>query len=262
VDEGEVTLKRPPAVVPSGAGETLAAALQPHLPQRSVLEILKNMHHWTGWTRHFGPLSGTDPKLDDPIARYVVLAFGQGCNLGFAQTVKHLRNNVSAHELSFVNRRHVTATRIDQALVDLVNEIHQGALPKLWGSGKTAAADGTKIEIYRENLFSEYHLRYGGYGGIAYNHISDQYVALFSHFITCGTWEGIYIIDGLLKNRFAHRRIDNLRELCVHSERSCFFGAVSGASAQLKLSALPPKPRCVERDAVHLRCGLERRPAP
>jgi hypothetical protein len=72
------------------------------------------MHHWTGWTQHFGPLSGTDPKLDDPIARYVILAFGQGCNLGFAQTVKHLRNNVSAHELSFVNRRHVTATRIDK----------------------------------------------------------------------------------------------------------------------------------------------------
>ena len=70
-----------------------------------------------------------------------------------------------------------------------------------WGSGKTAAADGTKIEVYRENLFAEYHVRYGGYGGIAYYHISDLYVALFSHFITCGTWEGIYIIDGLLKNR-------------------------------------------------------------
>lgn len=131
------------------------------------------MHHWTGWTRHFGPLSGTDPKLDDPVTRYVILAFGQGCNLGFTQTAKHLRNDVSAHELSFVNRRHVTATRIDQALVDLINAYHQCALPKLWGSGKTAAADGTKIEIYRENLFSEYHLRYGGYGGIAYYHISE-----------------------------------------------------------------------------------------
>jgi TnpA family transposase len=171
------------------------------MPRRSVLEILKNMHHWTGWTRHFGPSSGSDPKLDDPLTRYVILAFGQGCNLGFAQTARHLRNDVSAHELSFVNRRHVSAARIDRALVDLVNAYHQCALPKLWGSGKTAAADGTKIEIYRENLFAEYHLRYGGYGGIAYYHISDLYVALFSHFITCGTWEGIYIIDGLLKNR-------------------------------------------------------------
>ena len=52
-----------------------------------------------------------------------------------------------------------------------------------------------------ENLLSEYHIRYGGYGGIAYHHVSDTYVALFSHFISCGTWEAVYIIEGLLKNR-------------------------------------------------------------
>jgi hypothetical protein len=31
-------------------------------------------------------------------------------------------------------------------------------------------------------------------------HVADSYVALFSHFIPCGTWEAVYIIDGLLKN--------------------------------------------------------------
>nr|WP_317851708.1 Tn3 family transposase [Xanthomonas citri] len=30
--------------------------------------------------------------------------------------------------------------------------------------------------------------------------MSDTYVALFSHFIPCGVWEAVYIIDGLLKN--------------------------------------------------------------
>lgn len=53
----------------------------------------------------------------------------------------------------------------------------------------------------RENsLLAERHIRYGGYGGIAYHHISDTYIALFSHFIACGVWEAVYIIDGLLKN--------------------------------------------------------------
>jgi TnpA family transposase len=200
-DNGDIILKRPPPSPASGAGDALMAAMQPYLPHRSILEILKNMHHWTGWTRHFGPLSGSDPKLADPLTRYVILAFGQGCNLGFAQTAKHLRNDVTAHELSFVNRRHVTSQRIDKAIVDLIHAYHQCALPKLWGTGKIAAADGTKIDIYQENLMSEPHFRYGGKGGIAYYHISDLYVALFSHFITCGTWEGVYIIDGLLKNK-------------------------------------------------------------
>jgi TnpA family transposase len=218
---------------PLGAGEALAAALQPYLPRRSVLEILKNMHHWTGWTRHFGPLSGSDPKLEDPITRYVILAFGQGCNLGFAQTARHLRNDVSAHELSFVNRRHVTAARIDRAIVDLVNAYHQCTLPKLWGGGKTAAADGTKIEIYRENLFAEYHLRYGGYGGIAYYHISDMYVALFSHFITCGTWEGIYIIDGLLKNA------STIRPDTIHADTQGQSTTVFAMAHLLRIQLMP-----------------------
>ena len=28
----------------------------------------------------------------------------------------------------------------------------------------------------------------------------DTYIALFSHFIPCGVWEAVYILDGLLKN--------------------------------------------------------------
>jgi len=42
--------------------------------------------------------------------------------------------------------------------------------------------------------------RASGYGGIAYRHIADNYIALFSRFIPCGVWEAIYIIDGLLAN--------------------------------------------------------------
>ncbi|KTS74215.1 hypothetical protein NS115_24195 [Paenibacillus jamilae] len=103
--------------------------------------------------------------------------------------------------LSFVNRRHVTAQKIDAAIRDILNQYNTLSLPKLWGDGKTAAADGTMFDLYEENLLSEYHIRYGGYGGIAYHHISDTYIALFSHFIPCGVWEAVYIIDGLLKNK-------------------------------------------------------------
>jgi TnpA family transposase len=54
--------------------------------------------------------------------------------------------------------------------------------------------------MYEQNLLAEYHIRYGGYGGIGYYHVSDTYIALFAHFIPCGVWEGIYILDPLFKN--------------------------------------------------------------
>ena len=44
-------------------------------------------------------------------------------------------------------------------------------------------ADGTHSGLYGSNLLGDRSIRYGGYGGIAYHHLSDTYVALFSHFI-------------------------------------------------------------------------------
>jgi hypothetical protein len=57
-----------------------------------------------------------------------------------------------------------------------------------------------KWDLYSQNLMSEYHIRYGGYGGIGYYLVSDSYIALVSRFTTCGSWEGHYILDFLKEN--------------------------------------------------------------
>jgi TnpA family transposase len=124
-----------------------------------------------------------------------------GCNLGPEQAARHLRGIVSSHELSFVNRRHITAEKLEFAIIDILNKYNALELPKLWGDGSTAAADGTKMEIFDQNLLSEFHIRYGGRGAIVYHHVADNYIAIFSHFIACGVWEAIYILNGLLCNK-------------------------------------------------------------
>jgi hypothetical protein len=43
-------------------------------------------------------------------------------------------------------------------------------------SGKSASADGMKWDLYPQNLMSEYHIRYGGYGGIGYYLVADSYM--------------------------------------------------------------------------------------
>jgi len=68
----------------------------------------------------------------------------------------------------------------------VIHAYHRFDLPRFWGTGKHASADGTKWEMYEQNLLAEYHIRYGGYGGIGYYHVSDNYIARFSHFIPCG----------------------------------------------------------------------------
>jgi len=70
------------------------------LPERSIIEVLANAQHWTGWVRHFSPLSGSDPKVERPIERHILAAFAFGCNLGLVQAARYLGGVVTLHMLS------------------------------------------------------------------------------------------------------------------------------------------------------------------
>lgn len=200
-EQGEPVLKRPSANCESASLKNLEALISERMPERNLIDILRDVDYWTNFTRHFGPLSGSDSKLERATERYLLTTFTYGCNLGATQAARHMRGVVTSRMLTFVNQRHISLKGLNAALVDIIDRYNVMPLTKFWGDGTTAAADGTKYDLYEQNLLSEYHIRYGGYGGIAYHHVADSYIALFSHFIPCGTWEAVYIIEGLLKNK-------------------------------------------------------------
>jgi TnpA family transposase len=206
-EDGQVTFKDGRPVLsrlqkrrtPYG-GEALKQALKSRMPDQSLLDVLAYAERLVHFTRHFGPLSGSDPKLTAPASRYVMTLFAYGCNMGPTQLALHSQGPLSAKDLSRTHLQHITTERLDAAIRDIIDTYSRFDLPRFWGSGRTAAADGTLIDVYNNNLLSAYHVRYGRYGGIAYHHVSDTYIALFSHFISVGVWEAVYIIDGLIKN--------------------------------------------------------------
>jgi TnpA family transposase len=199
--QGKPHLRRLPKRATPEEAEALQREMQRRMPERHLLDILHHVHRWVPYTRHFGPPSGSDPKLLDAIDRYLMTIFGYGCNLGPAQTARHIRGIITARVLSRINSQHITTDKLNAALIDVINEYARFRLPLLWGNVNVAVSDGTHYELHENNLLGERHIRYGAYGGIAYHHISDTYVALFSHFIACGVWEAVYILDGLLQNK-------------------------------------------------------------
>jgi TnpA family transposase len=160
-------------------------------------------------------------------------SFAYGCNLGPNQTARHVQGNITYHQLSYTNRRHVSMETLLAAIRDIINAYCRLKLPKCWGTGERAAADGSKFETYENNLRSEYHIRYRGYGGIAYHHVSDQYIALFTHFISCGVWEAVYILDGLLKNT------SDIQPGILHSDTQGQSLPVFGLSYLLGIELMP-----------------------
>lgn len=197
---GEPVLKRVPAKEVAESAVALQAAITQKMPSRNLLDVLVNIEHWTNFTRHFGPLSGTDPKLDRAVERYLQTVFAIGCNLGPTQAARHMAGSVSAHMLSFVNRRHFSVEKLEAARRELIDLYLLLDLPQAWGDGRTVAADGTQYDFYDENLLAGYHFRYRKMGAVAYRHVANNYVAVFSHFIPPGVWEAIYVIEGLMKS--------------------------------------------------------------
>jgi len=119
------------------------------------------------------------------------------------------------------------------ANVNVINRYNRFMLPTLWGSGQRASADGTKWDVHEQNLLSEYHIRYVGWGGIGYYHVSDAYIALFSSFVACGVWEAVYILDGLLENR------SEIRPDTLHTDTQGQSEPVFGLAYLLAIQLMP-----------------------
>lgn len=204
-DDGVPHLKRQNASpLPEGI-EGFKDEVYSRMPERHLLDILKDVQHWSNYTKHFGPPSGSASKMTDPGGRYLFTVFGYGCNLGASQTARHAPTDINSQNLRRINAQHINASKLEAALNEVINEYSRFELPGFWGKSNVAIADGTQMELRKNTLMGEQHIRYGGFGGIAYHHISSEYIALFSHFISCGVWEAVYILDALLLNKSVYQ---------------------------------------------------------
>src|SRR5215471_11725524 len=202
------------------------------MPECNIVDVLTDTEHWLNWTAAFGPLSGFESRLLAPRPRYVTTTFCYGCYLGPTQTARSLPA-VDRRQVAYVNQYHITEQKLLDANVGVINRYNHFLLPKFWGSGQRASADGTKWDIYEQNLLSEYHIRYGGWGGIGYYHVSDTYIAVFSSFIACGVWEAIYILDALLQNR------SEIRPDTLHADTQGQSETVFGLAYLLAIQLMP-----------------------
>jgi hypothetical protein len=97
--EGIPVLRRTPARPVTAAAAALEAALRQRMPERSPGCLAQ-----CGALDPLGPArrprSGSDPKLEPPVERYILTASTYGCNRGPAQAARHLRGVVTPHIMS------------------------------------------------------------------------------------------------------------------------------------------------------------------
>lgn len=232
IQNDRLLLRKTPRNVQAEGLQDLDDELNDRLPATSIVDILVDTEKWLNLHRHFGPLSGNARKLDNPRARFVTTLFCYGCNLGPSQTARSVKG-FSRKQIAWLNLKQIGEEQLDQAIVKVINAYNKFELPGYWGSGKHAAADGTQWNLYEQNLMAEHHIRYGGYGGIGYYHVSDKYIALYSRFIPCGVYEGNYILDGLLENT------SDIQPDTVHGDTQAQSFPVFGLAHLLGINLMP-----------------------
>ena len=197
--DGRLILKKPPASEPPQGVGAIDRLIDERMENINIVDVLIDTERWLQLHKLFRPLMGTESRIEELRPRVISSLFCYGCNLGPVQTAHSVRG-MSRKQVAWLNTKYVTEEVLEKAITKVINIYNKLELPNYWGSGKHASADGTKWNLYEQNLISEYHIRYGSYGGIGYYHVSDKFIALFSHFISCGTYEGTHILDGLMTN--------------------------------------------------------------
>jgi hypothetical protein len=70
--DGRPHLKRTARQAKPEGLEAFRDLVKARLPERHLLDILKFVHHWFNYAHHFGPPSGTLPKMVDAVSKYLV----------------------------------------------------------------------------------------------------------------------------------------------------------------------------------------------
>jgi len=129
----------------------LDEALRDSLEEKSIVDILVESEQWLDAHKLFKPVSGFESKLDNPRKRFISTLFCYGCNLGPTQTARSIKT-LSRKQVAWLNLKYVTEEKLEKAIVKTVNAYNKFELPSFWGSGKSASADGTKWNVYEQNL--------------------------------------------------------------------------------------------------------------
>lgn len=170
--------------------------LDKEIRQINLLDIIATITKKLALQDYFSIETGNAIRMNEHLKQVIATIFCYGCNISAKEGEKSIVD-VDRKQIGRINAEHISEGSLNKCIQKVVEFYNKFDLPKLWGDGKHVSVDGTKWDTYSKNLMAQYHIRYRGYGGIAYYHVSNTYIAIFSNFITCGVYEGRYLLDGI-----------------------------------------------------------------
>jgi TnpA family transposase len=168
-------------------------------PNTSLLDILKEADLRVGLTSELIEIGGKT-ILDDKLLqqRLLLSLFAIATNTEFNK-VRAGIPNISESDLRYVRKRFINPESLKHIIRKLVNATIAIRDKQIWGEIiNSFASDSTKFAAWSENLMTEYHIRYQGYGIMAYWHVDKKALCISSQIIKCGASEIAAMLAGII----------------------------------------------------------------
>jgi Tn3 transposase DDE domain-containing protein len=145
-----------------------------------LIDILKEALLRTGALDQVASVAGGSLKPEILAERMMLAIYGYGTNTGI-RAVLPVGGAHTEEDVRYVRRRYLTPPAAQAIAIGIANATFAARDTGLWGSASTAvASDSTHFRSWDQNLFTEWHARYGGGGILVYWHVEEKYVVVHS----------------------------------------------------------------------------------
>jgi len=173
--------------------------------------------------------------------RLLLCLYGIGTNAGLKR-ITGGNYDVNYHDLRYIKRRYLTPCRVRAAIKQVVDQTLQIRDPLIWLSvNVTVATDSKRINVWDQNLMSQWHARYKNSGVMVYWHVDKKSLCVYSQLKTCMSSEVASMLQGVLH----HDTQMNIRRITMDTHGQSLAGF---ALSDLLHVALLPRIKGIQRE--------------
>jgi TnpA family transposase len=162
-----------------------------------LVDMLKEAVLRTGCLDTVSSVAGRSSLSAEVLAeRLLLVIYALGTNTGIAAVTAGGQAH-SEDDLHYTRRRYLTLDAARAIAVRIADATFAARRAALWGVGSTAiASDSTHVRAWDQNIFTEWHSRYGGRGVLIYWHVERHSMVVHSQLISCSASEVAAMIEG------------------------------------------------------------------
>ena len=132
------------------------------------------------------------------LERLLLVLYAYGTNAGI-RAVAAGDHGHREEQLYYVRRRYLTPDLVRAMAIDIADATFAARARAVWGTGSSAvASDSTHFGAFDQNIFTEWHSRYGGRGVLIYWHVERKSMVIHSQVINCTASEVAAMIEGAM----------------------------------------------------------------